>query len=67
MPGGEAGATLVAGTTTWMSVGEGGAEPNLLTEGPAISAYGWHVAFVSTAMDLAPGDTNPADDVFLRH
>ncbi|HEU4423735.1 MAG TPA: hypothetical protein VFR67_14485 [Pilimelia sp.] len=58
---------LVEATTTRISVAAGGAEFNLLTDSPAISAYGWHVAFVSAAPDHVPGDTNNAEDVFVRH
>jgi len=34
--------------------------------GPSISADGRYVAFASLARDLVPGDTNRADDVFVR-
>jgi len=34
--------------------------------GPSISADGRYVAFTSLARDLVPGDTNRADDVFVR-
>lgn len=33
---------------------------------PSLSADGWFVVFVSTATNLVDGDTNNADDVFVR-
>jgi len=43
-----------------------GAPGNSISTSPAISADGSHVAFGSWASDLVLGDTNPADDVFVR-
>ena len=60
-----------ARTTTRVSVGPGGAQASratLLFDGPgspAISADGRWVAFVSSADNLVPGDTNGASDVFV--
>ena len=54
---------MVAGTTTRVSVGPGGAQSDGQSQQPVISADGRYVAFVSAATNLAPGDTNtcPAD------
>jgi hypothetical protein len=55
---------VVAGTTTRVSVSSTGAQGN----GPSFqsSTHGRYVAFVSSASNLVPGDTNGADDVFVR-
>lgn len=56
-----------AGTTTRVSVGAGGAQADAETrDGPAISADGRYVAFVSQASNLVAGDTNDAADAFVR-
>ncbi len=57
---------LTAGTTTRVSVGSGGAQANSESFQPAISSDGRYVAFRSTATNLVSGDTNGADDVFVR-
>lgn len=54
------------GTTTRVSVSDGGAEATSWSVQPAISADGTHVAFRSLAPDLVPGDTSYAPDVFVR-
>ena len=56
----------VAGTTTRVSVSSSGAQGNGFSSWGTISADGRHVAFVSDAPDLVPGDTNGAEDVFVR-
>ena len=33
---------------------------------PSISAHGAHIAFMSSATDLVPGDQNAQDDCFVR-
>jgi hypothetical protein len=55
----------VAGTTTLVSVGLGGAAANGESRDPKISATGQHVVFESSASNLVAGDTNVSDDVFL--
>jgi len=57
---------LVAGTTTRVSLGAGGAEGDNWSLNPAISADGRYVAFESRAANLAGGDTNGVSDVFVR-
>jgi hypothetical protein len=56
------------GVTTRVSVGPSGAEATGLrwSADPAVSADGRFVAFSSGAPDLVAGDTNGADDVFVR-
>jgi len=56
----------VTDTTTRVSVSSGGAQGNGSSSGPAISPDGRYVAFISEASNLAPGDTNGWDDVFVR-
>jgi Tol biopolymer transport system component len=53
------------GTTTRVSVGWDGQEPDGESYGPRISADGKFVAFLSSATDLVPNDTNGHADVFL--
>ncbi len=57
----------VAGTTTRVSVGAGGVQANGASRTPWISANGQFVAFVSSATNLVPGDTNSVDDIFVRN
>jgi Tol biopolymer transport system component len=55
-----------AQVTRRVSVGPGGQQANGGSFSPAISADGRFVAFTSHASNLVPGDTNGADDVFVR-
>ncbi len=56
-----------AGTTVRVSVGAGGVQADGETrDGPAISADGRFVAFVSQATNLVAADTNGAADAFVR-
>ena len=55
----------VANTTTRVSIGLGGAEPNAGSFAPAISADGNVVAYESDATNLVSGDTNGVRDVFV--
>jgi len=55
-----------AGQTTLVSVGLGGAAGNSASSYPSISANGGLVAFYSAATNLVNGDTNNADDIFVR-
>jgi Tol biopolymer transport system component len=52
--------------TTRVSVGPGGAEATGDSFAPAISGDGRYVVFSSSASNLVPGDTNRANDIFLR-
>jgi Tol biopolymer transport system component len=54
------------GTTERVSVSSAGAQGDLTSYSPSISADGRYVAFYSFAANLVPGDTNGAGDVFLR-
>lgn len=54
-------------TTTRVNVGPAGVEANANTfPGSSISDDGRYVAFTSTATNLIAGDTNAADDIFVR-
>lgn len=55
----------VANTTTRISVGVGGAQPNAGSFAPAISANGSVIAYESDATNLVAGDTNGVRDVFV--
>jgi Tol biopolymer transport system component len=55
-----------AKTTVRVSVGPGGVQTDQISAGPSISADGGVVAFVSSAHNLVPGDTNDVPDIFLR-
>jgi Tol biopolymer transport system component len=55
---------LDAGTTTRVSTGLGGSEPDGPSFTAAISGDGSTVVFASAAENLVPGDTNGAVDVF---
>jgi Tol biopolymer transport system component len=57
---------LQSGETTRVSVASGGAEANGDSFEPAISADGRFVAFSSAATNLVAGDSNVANDVFVR-
>ena len=52
--------------TTRASVGPEGVEANGDSFAPALSRDGRYVVFSSIASNLVPGDTNRADDIFLR-
>jgi Tol biopolymer transport system component len=56
----------VSGATERVSVDSSGLEGNDSSYGPSISSDGRFVAFVSTATNLVPGDTNAGWDIFLR-
>ena len=54
------------GLTERISVNSSGAEGNLMSWNPAISADGQVVAFQSGASNLVAGDTNGQDDIFVH-
>jgi Tol biopolymer transport system component len=54
------------GETTRVSVASDGAQANGPSFAPAISGDGRYVVFSSSASNLVPGDTNNADDIYLR-
>ena len=54
------------GTTERVNVRTGGAEANLTSDTPAISADGRFVAFESDATNLIGGDSNAARDIFVH-
>src|SRR5206468_4038917 len=54
------------GTTEFVSVPIGGAQTDMDSFSPSISADGRYVAFTSWLPDLVPGDVNDAADVFVR-
>jgi Tol biopolymer transport system component len=56
----------VRGTTTRLSVSDGGRAGNGTSWRPVIAPAGRHVAFVSAATNLLPSDTNGVQDVFVR-
>jgi hypothetical protein len=58
---------LVGGTNILVSVNtNGSASGHGLSSDPAISGDGRYVVFTSSADNLVPGDTNRAQDVFVR-
>ena len=57
---------LQTGETTRVSVSSSGGEANGDSFAPAISSDGRYVAFASSASNLVDGDTNDANDVFVR-
>src|SRR5262249_35266437 len=57
---------LLTGSTEIVSVGMGGAQSNGESRYASISGDGRYVSFYSEATNLVPGDTNGADDVFVR-
>ena len=57
---------LQTGQTTRVSVSSSGAEANGDSFAPALSSDGRYVAFASAATNLIDGDTNDANDVFVR-
>ncbi|MEH1124038.1 TolB family protein [Micromonospora sp. CPCC 206061] len=54
------------GTTSRVTLTDGGTQADARSYAPAISADARFVAFVSDATDLVPGDTNGVADIFLR-
>ena len=54
------------GTTQRMSVSSSQTQPDRGGFGPSISANGRYVAFTSRSTNLVSGDTNGAEDVFVR-
>jgi Tol biopolymer transport system component len=54
------------GTTRRVSVGPRGIQSNGESRFPKLSADGRLVAFISQADNLVPGDTNNAEDIFVR-
>jgi Tol biopolymer transport system component len=54
------------GTTERVSIATGGTQGTDDSSLPSISADGRYVAFESRANNLVPGDTNSADDIFVR-
>jgi Tol biopolymer transport system component len=56
----------LTGTTTRVSVRNDGSQVSGVSNIPNISADGRYIAFVSTASNLVPGDTNGLQDVFLH-
>lgn len=57
---------LARRTTRLVSVGVGGRSATSTSVATGISANGRFVAFTSRASNLVPGDTNRADDCFVR-
>lgn len=57
---------LASGASLLASANTNGAAANGFSRSPAFSADGKKVAFVSSATDLAEGDTNKVEDVFVR-
>jgi Tol biopolymer transport system component len=55
-----------ANTTTRVSIASDGTQGNGSSAFPSISADGRYVAFVSSASNLVPGDTNGVWDIFVR-
>jgi Ca2+-binding RTX toxin-like protein len=53
-------------TTTRVSVDSAGNQGNSSSSNPSISADGRFVAFLSNASNLVPGDTNNANEIFVR-
>jgi Tol biopolymer transport system component len=60
---------MVAGTTTRVNIGVGGAEPDGGVNGPSawLSPAGDKVAFVSWASNLVADDTNGVEDLFVAN
>jgi Tol biopolymer transport system component len=57
---------VVNGLTTLVSVSTNGTSGNGTSRGSVMTGDGRYVAFVSTASNLVPGDTNNIADVFVR-
>jgi Tol biopolymer transport system component len=58
---------LLTGTTTRVSLGNDGSQANDASTAPAISNDGTRVLFTSAATNLVVGDTNAANDTFVRY
>jgi Tol biopolymer transport system component len=56
----------VAGTTSRVSLSSTGGQLEGDSENPTISADGRYVGFATRAANAVPGDTNGAEDVFVR-
>jgi Tol biopolymer transport system component len=56
----------LTGMTVRVNVSSSGIEANDTSGSPAVSMDGRFVAFVSSASNLVPNDTNGLDDVFVR-
>jgi Tol biopolymer transport system component len=54
------------GQTRLVSVSSRGVQGNDFSAAPVLNSGGRYLAFVSRASNLVPGDTNGADDVFIR-
>jgi Tol biopolymer transport system component len=57
---------LAAGTTTLVSVSTNGGSANGYSTDPVMTPDGRYVAFISSASNLVPSDTNGIPDVFVR-
>jgi len=57
---------LQTNTTTRVSVSSSGDQADGFSYYPAVSADGRYVTFMSEASNLVAGDTNSAEDIFLR-
>jgi Tol biopolymer transport system component len=57
---------LQTGETTRVSVSSSSAEANGDSFAPALSSDGRYVAFSSAGTNLVDGDTNDANDIFIR-
>jgi Tol biopolymer transport system component len=58
--------TLLAGTTTRVSVASDGTQGNARSQYASTSGDGRYIAFTSLASNLVPGDTNDRWDVFVH-
>jgi Tol biopolymer transport system component len=65
-PAGPAGASEPRPGTEFVDVTAGGVKGNGASAYPVVSADGRHVAFLSWATNLAPGDTDIAADVYVK-
>ena len=59
-------ASLVSGQVALVSTGIGGEASNGASRAASLSADGRYLAFTSAASNLVDGDTNGADDVFVK-
>jgi Tol biopolymer transport system component len=57
---------LLLGTTELVSLTSSGSQTNLHSHFPELSADGRYVTFRSAASNLHAGDTNTADDIYVR-